>query len=108
MKAFQNLLKIPYLPETATDEEIEAARKDLCKLQGELREFQKKMIFYSKILYDKYDTQKRKKFRSISITTDPGNSNEEISEGKSKEIVKDLSVRKESLIRNQVLLEKVD
>jgi len=108
LKPFQKHLKIPYLPETATDEEIEAARGALFKLQEELRETRKKIIYHSKILYDKYDTQKRRKFKSICMTNGPGNSNEEIFEGKSKEIVKDLSVRKESLISDQCLLEKVD
>jgi hypothetical protein len=108
LKAPQNDLKIPCLPETATDEEIEAAREALCKLHEELRESQKKIKYHSKILYEKYDIQKRGKFKSICKTNTLRNSNEKSFEENSKEIMKDLSVRKESLVCDQVLLAKVD
>jgi len=108
LKALQNHLKIPYLPEAATDEEIEAARRALCKLQEELRETKKKIIFDSKIHYDKYNTQKGKNIKSLCINKNPENANEEIFEEKSKEIMNGLCVRKESIVSDQILLAKMD
>jgi hypothetical protein len=108
LKPLQNNLKIPYLPEAATDEEIEAARRALCKLQEELREIQKKIIFDSKIRYDKYNTQKGEKIKSLCLDRNPENANEEIFEEKSKEIMKGLCVRKESIVSDQILLVKMD
>jgi hypothetical protein len=108
LKALKNDLKIPCLPETATDEEIEAAREALCQIQEEIRESQKKIKCHFKILYDKYDIQKREKFKSICKTNPLEDSNEKIFEENSKEIMKDLSIRKESLVCDHVLLAKVD
>ena len=108
MKAPQNDLKIPFLAETATDEEIEAAREALCKFQEELCEIQKKIRYHSKILYDKYAVRKREESKSIlkmnSLEESDGKSFEE----ESKEIMKNLSKGKESLVCDQVLLAKVD
>lgn len=108
MKALRNNLKIPYLPEAATDEEIAAAGRALCKLQEELREIQKQIIFNSKIHYDRYNTQKAKIIKSLCIKRNYETANEEIFEEKSKEIMRGLSVRKESIVSDQIPLVKMD
>jgi hypothetical protein len=107
LKDHQNDSKIPRLPETATDAEIEAARKALCKLQEMFRESQKKFRFHSKILYDRFDAQKREKSKSICNPNDPGTFAEEIFEEISKSIMKDLSLGEKNIISDHILLTRI-
>jgi hypothetical protein len=107
LKAHQNDLKIPCLPETATDEEIEAARETLCKLQEMFRESQKKYRFHSKLLYDRYNAQKREKSKGICRPNDPGSFTEENFEEISKSIMKDLSLGKKNIVSDHILLTRI-
>jgi hypothetical protein len=108
LKALQNNVKIPYLSEAATDEEIKAARRALCKLEEEIREIKEKILFDVKIQYDKYNTQKGKKIKSLCINKNSENNNEEVFEAKSKEIMKGLGMRRENIVSTQNLLAKMD
>ena len=108
MKVPLDDLNIPDLTETATDQEIEAAWEYLCRLQKNLRALQNNISRNSKIVYDKYDVQKRTNCLSAGQGMKWEGGKEAVAVEKSRKIMKDLSLRTENLIKDPKLLAKVD
>ncbi len=108
MKAPFDDLNIPELAETATDSEVEAAYKYLCKLQKTLRALQNKISRNSKILYDIYSLQKREKCLRPGQEMKWENGKEAVAVEKSRKIMKDLSRRSENLATDPTLLAEVN
>jgi hypothetical protein len=108
LKVPLDALNIPDLTTTATDQEIEAAWEYLCRLQKNLRALQNDISRNSKIVYDKYAVQKRK----TCLRTEQGmkweGGKEAVVVEKSRKIMKDLSLRRENLIKDPKLLTQVD
>ena len=108
MKAPLDDLNIPELSEMASDHEIEAAYRYLCKLQKNLRAIQNNISRSSRIIYDKYYLQKREKCLSTGQGMKWENGKEAVAVEKSRKIMKDLSRRSENLAKDPTLLAEVD
>ena len=108
MKASSNDLNIPELTEKATESEIEAAYRHLCKLQKTLHALQNKISRNSKILYDKYSLQKREKCLRAGQDMKWETGKEAVVVEKSRKITKDLSRRSENMVIDLTLLDEVN
>ncbi len=108
MKASFDDLKIPESTAKATDSEMEAAYRYLCKLQKSLRELQNRISRNSKILYDKYCLQKREKCFRDGQEIKWENGKETLAVEKSRKIMKDLSRRSENLATDSSILAEVN
>jgi len=105
LKSSRKGLNIPALPETATDQEIQAAWRNLCELQKELQDKKKSVARSSRILYDKNVILKK---MAISPKIDIESCEEAAGEKKSRSLMKALSQETDNLVSNPTLLTEVD
>jgi len=108
LKAPLDDLNIPELTEMATDPEIEAAYRYLCKLQKNLVTLQNHISRNSRIVYHKYYLQKREKCVGAGQSMKWENGKETVVIERSRKIMKDLSRRTENLTKDPALLAEVD